>query len=125
MPTMKEYIRKRAPELHSHTILRRQHAQREWQEQLNGRVQRTAAQGTCESEYDAMAQCTKALIYVKSVLEEWVGLFISCGRLSLHGDNMAALDVSSDEGTKKRTKHFERNLHYVRDYVVAGEIFLR
>ncbi len=89
------------------------------------RVQRTAAQGTCESEYDAMAQCTKALIYVKSVLEEWVGLFISSGRLSLHGDNTAALDVSSDEGTKKRTKHFERNLHYVRDYVVAGEIVLR
>ncbi len=38
MPTMEEYIRKRAPELHGHTILRRQHAQREWQEQLNDRV---------------------------------------------------------------------------------------
>jgi len=32
-----------------------------------------------------MAQCTKALVYVKFVLEEWVGLFISCGRLSLYG----------------------------------------
>mmetsp|Transcript_8723 Transcript_8723/g.24965 ORF Transcript_8723/g.24965 Transcript_8723/m.24965 type:complete len:97 (+) Transcript_8723:250-540(+) len=72
-----------------------------------------------------MAQCSKALMYVKSVLEEWVGLLISCGRLSLYGDNTAALDVGSDEGTKKRTRHFERTLHYVRDYVVSREIDLR
>ncbi|CEM33133.1 unnamed protein product [Vitrella brassicaformis CCMP3155] len=38
MPTLQEYISKRAPQLHGNTILRRQHAQREWQEKINDRI---------------------------------------------------------------------------------------
>ena len=89
------------------------------------RVQNFTAQGTCESEYGALAQCSKVLTYVRTILEEWVGLCVSCGRVSLYGDNTAALDVGSDEGTKRGTKHFERHLHYVSDYVVSREIDLK
>ncbi|CEM28793.1 unnamed protein product [Vitrella brassicaformis CCMP3155] len=38
MPTMQDYISMRAPQLHGSTILRRQHAQREWQERINDRI---------------------------------------------------------------------------------------
>ena len=46
--------------------------------------------------------------------------FLLNGKLVLAVDNTAAIDVAHNMGASARTKHYEREMHYIREQVTLG-----
>ena len=82
--------------------------------------QHTVACSSAESEYRAMAQTTRELVWLKQLLKE-LGEEIK-KPMQLYCDNKAAMYIASNPVFHERTKHIEVDCHYVREKLLEGSI---
>ncbi|CAA7016760.1 unnamed protein product [Microthlaspi erraticum] len=82
--------------------------------------QDTVSFSSAEAEYRAMAFTTREL--------KWNRELLSCFGIShpqamhLYCDNKAALHIAANPVFHERTKHIERDCHYIRDEIIKGSL---
>ncbi|KAJ0860964.1 putative RNA-directed DNA polymerase [Helianthus annuus] len=82
--------------------------------------QSTVSRSTAEAEYRSMCSATCELIWLKNLLFE---LNIDCKLpMQLSCDSQAALAIAANPVFHERTKHFEIDLHFLREKVGNGVI---
>ncbi|KAG7549162.1 Retrotransposon Copia-like N-terminal [Arabidopsis thaliana x Arabidopsis arenosa] len=85
-----------------------------WKSKKQDIVSRSSA----EAEYRSMANATCELIWLNSMLED---LHVPLAdTIVLYCDNEAALHIAKNSVYHERTKHFERDIHVVRERVAMG-----
>ena len=73
---------------------------------------------SAEAEYKAMSWTAKELKWLKALL---LDLGVSHSQpMRLYCDNMAALHISANPVFHERTKHIEKDCHFVRDEIKSG-----
>ena len=72
-----------------------------------------SADSSCEAEYSAASKAAQDVTFIRSVCED-LG-FPLMGRLVVGVDNTAAIDVAENLGVTARNKHFDREIHYIRE----------
>ncbi|KAH9714143.1 reverse transcriptase Ty1/copia-type domain-containing protein [Citrus sinensis] len=86
----------------------------------SSRKQGVVARSTAESEYRAMALCSAEITWISSLLTE-LELKIQ-GTPMILSDSTSAAAIAANPVYHSRTKHFEIDLHFIRDKVMKGEI---
>ncbi|KAJ0591220.1 putative RNA-directed DNA polymerase [Helianthus annuus] len=87
-----------------------------WKSKKQGFVSRS----TAEAEYRAMCSATCEVMWIKNVLSE---LQISCSLpVTLFCDSKSAISISQNLVFHERTKHFELDLHFLREKIASGII---
>jgi len=76
--------------------------------------QKVVSRSSTEAEYRSIAAILTNVIWIHSLLHE---LHISTGQPKLFSDNLGVVLLSANPVMHSRTKHFELDLHFVRDYV--------
>ena len=72
-----------------------------------------SADSSCEAEYSAASKAARDIAFIRSVCAD-LGFTLS-GRLVVGVDNTAAIDVARNLGVTARNKHFDREIHYIRE----------
>jgi hypothetical protein len=99
--------------------------------------QKTVAQSSCESEYMALTETGKELVWLRGLLEElgvsnWVkGSTIQVGQkepgkdwLSIQGDNQGSIALANRPLINGNSKHIHRSWHWIREKALAKELVL-
>ncbi|KAJ0858060.1 putative RNA-directed DNA polymerase [Helianthus annuus] len=82
--------------------------------------QSTVSRSTAEAEYRAMCSATCELMWLKNLLSE---LSVSCSLpILLKCDSQSAMSIAVNPVFHERTKHFELDLHFLREQVSNGVI---
>lgn len=81
--------------------------------------QRVTALSSCESEYIAMFDATRELVWLRRLLHD---LGFTQGTTTLLCDNQSAIAVGSSKDVSERTKHIEVRYHFVREIVAAKQV---
>ncbi|KAJ0620998.1 putative RNA-directed DNA polymerase [Helianthus annuus] len=82
--------------------------------------QSTVARSTAEAEYRAMCSATCELMWLRNLLSE---LNVNCDLpMSLNCDSQAAISIAANPVFHERTKHFELDLHFLREKLADGVI---
>lgn len=84
------------------------------------KCQQVVAQSTTESEYYAMAEIAKLLIFVQNLLKS-----IKCNvdqPSVVYGDNKGALELTHTTKFQQRSKHIDVRYHAIRYYIEEGRI---
>lgn len=84
--------------------------------------QPTVSRSSAESEYRAMAAVTYEIIWLLNLLRDLK--IDNLMPVNIHCDNNAALQIAANPVFHERTKHFEINVHIVREKLSAGIIKL-
>ena len=87
-----------------------------WSSKKQGVVVRS----TTESEYRVMALCSAEITWISSLLAE-LELKVQ-GTPVILSDSTSAAGIAANPIYHLRTKHFEIDLHFIRDKVMKGEI---
>jgi len=74
-----------------------------------------SADSSCEAEYTAASKNARDVVFIRSVCDD-LGFPLK-GALAMGVDNTAAIDVAYNLGVTGRNKHFEREIHYIREQV--------
>ncbi|CAA7055524.1 unnamed protein product [Microthlaspi erraticum] len=82
--------------------------------------QSTVSLSSAESEYRAMAFATKEIKWIVQLMED-LGVLVT-KPIPLYCDNKAAIHIAANPVFHERTKHIERDCHFVRDAVRDGLI---
>ncbi|KAH9726247.1 retrovirus-related pol polyprotein from transposon RE1 [Citrus sinensis] len=86
----------------------------------SSRKQGMVARSTAESEYRAIALCTTEITWISSLFGE---LEIDMQRvLMILSDSTSAAAIATNPVYHSKTKHFEIDLHFIRDKVTQGEL---
>jgi len=83
--------------------------------------QRVVSRSNTEAEYRSIAAALTEVIWLQSLLHE---LHIQTKQPQLFSDNLGAVLLSANPILHSRTKHFELDLHFVRDYVQQNRLSL-
>jgi len=83
--------------------------------------QRVVSRSSTEAEYRSIAAALTEVIWLQSLLHE---LHLSSTQPQVFSDNLGAVLLSANPIMHSRTKHFELDLHFVRDYVQQNKIRL-
>ncbi|KAJ0454457.1 putative RNA-directed DNA polymerase [Helianthus annuus] len=87
-----------------------------WKSKKQGFVSRS----TAEAEYRAMCSAACEVMWIRNVLSE---LGIKCALpVSLFCDSKSAISISQNPVFHERTKHFELDLHFLREKIASGII---
>ncbi|KAJ0609721.1 putative RNA-directed DNA polymerase [Helianthus annuus] len=82
--------------------------------------QSTVSRSTGEAEYRAMCSATCEIMWLLNLLRE-VG--VNCGLpVKLYCDSKAAISIAANPVFHEKTKHFEVDLHFLREKVGSGVI---
>ncbi|XP_056690349.1 uncharacterized mitochondrial protein AtMg00810-like [Spinacia oleracea] len=82
--------------------------------------QKTISKSSCEAEYRCMCHTTSETVWIDGVLEN---LHITINRpIPLYCDNKSALHIAANPIFHERTKHLDKDCHYVREHLEAGFI---
>jgi ATP-binding cassette subfamily B (MDR/TAP) protein 1 len=81
-----------------------------WVSNLQGQV----ALSTTESEYVAIAEAGKEMVWLKGLLEELGKKQQNC---ALHSDSQSAIHLAKNPAFHSRTKHIPMRYHYIRELV--------
>ena len=81
--------------------------------------QKSVAQSSAESEYMALAETVKEVLWYRSWVYEIFGHYIRC---TIRCDNTAAIQLSQNDSIHNRSKHINIRYHLVRDTVKKGRI---
>ncbi|KAJ0441170.1 putative RNA-directed DNA polymerase [Helianthus annuus] len=80
--------------------------------------QSVVSRSTAEAEYRAMCSATCEVMWILNVLSE---LKILCRLpVKLYCDSKSAISISQNPVFHERTKHFELDLHFLREKITAG-----
>ena len=83
--------------------------------------QKSVAQSSAESEYMALAETVKEVLWYRSWVYEIFGRYINC---NVKCDNTAAIQLSQNDAIHNRSKHINIRYHLVRDNVKKERIRL-
>jgi hypothetical protein len=99
--------------------------------------QKTIAQSSCESEYMALTETGKELVWLRGLLEElgvsdWVkASSVMVGKkepsndwLNLNGDNQGSIALANRPLINGNSKHIHRSWHWIREKALAKELVL-
>ena len=84
--------------------------------------QSTVATSTVESEYMALADTTKEVLWYRTWLNEVFGTLPSALVLC---DNTGAIALSAKDNDHQRTKHIDIKYHFIRDHIKNGTIVVK
>ena len=88
----------------------------------NSKRQKAVALSTCEAEFHALTEASKDILHFSGILD---GLSIEIERkcAKVRSDNMSAINwATGEKAPKKRAKHIDTKVHFVRDLVANEEI---
>jgi hypothetical protein len=88
-----------------------------WQSRQQSRI----AYSSTEAEYVALSDCSKQVVWIRSLLEE---LEYDLAPIPICGDNQGSIFMASNPVTEKRNKHVDIKWHGVREFVQEGLIEL-
>jgi hypothetical protein len=88
-----------------------------WQSRHQERV----AHSSTEAEYVALSDCSKQMIWIRSLLSE---LGYKLKPIPICGDNQGSIFMASNPVTEKRSKHVDIHWHAIRDFVHEKKIEL-
>lgn len=88
----------------------------------NSRKQQTVALSTTESEYMSISCAVQEEFWLKNLVEELLNSSIS---ITLHVDNMSALQLAKNSSFHSRTKHIDVRHHYIREAMDKNLIQLK
>ncbi|XP_016185165.1 uncharacterized protein LOC107626777 [Arachis ipaensis] len=80
----------------------------------SSKKQSLVARSSTETEYRAMADLIAELIWIKNLLSE---LRVTASIPTIYCDNLSVVLLASNPILHSKSKHFEIDLHFVRDYV--------
>ena len=83
------------------------------------RLQKVISLSSTESEYYAMGECVREVVWLRSLLSD---LNISQSTTRVLNDNMSALRLVQNDEFRKRSKHIEVRHHYIREKQRMKEI---
>lgn len=83
----------------------------------SSRKQPIVSLSSTESEYIAAAECTKELIYLKSMIEEIISESVS---VNLKIDNQSAITLMKTGQFSKRSKHIDVRYHFIHEKINEG-----
>jgi len=86
-------------------------------------LQSVISLSTCEAEYNAMSECCREVIYLRSLCE-----FLHHAEDSptiIFEDNQGAIEWANDPVHHKRTKHIDVKYHYIRHCQQRGDVVVR
>ena len=78
------------------------------------------SQSSAEAEYRAMSETIKEVMWLKNLL--WSLGIEDSAPIVVHCDNIAAIHLASNPVFHERTKHIERDCHFIRDEIIRGTI---
>lgn len=79
----------------------------------NSTLQRVTAQSSAEAEYISLADCAKEIIWVRHLLREFDEP--QSGPTVVFEDNRAAISLTEESASHKRTKHIDVRYHLLRE----------
>ena len=91
---------------------------------LYSKKQTAAARSSTEAEYRALASIATEVIWIQQLLSE-IGVCLHTSPPVLWCDNMSAHALASNHVYHARTKHFELDLHFLRDLVTSRKLEVR
>lgn len=83
------------------------------------RKQPIVALSSTEAEYIAAAECTKELLYIKTLIEELQSVNVN---INLHIDNQSALTMIKNGQINRRSKHIDVRYHFIHEKISEGLI---
>ena len=86
------------------------------------RLQKSVALSTCESEYMAMTDCLKDIIWFQKLLKD-LDIPVQLPT-KIKSDNQGAIQLTKDPRNHKRTKHIDVRYHFIRDSQDQGDVKL-
>jgi len=81
--------------------------------------QKTVALSSGEAEYIALVDIGKFGLYVRQLLLD-IHSITECGTITIHTDNLAALEIATNAKYRGRSKHFEVRYHKIREWINRG-----
>ena len=85
-------------------------------------AQKTVALSSTEAEYMAISDCSRQVIWIKTLIKE---LGIKIKSILIYGDNQGSIFIVSDAVQESCTKHIDIHYHYIHELVVAKEVELQ
>ena len=85
-------------------------------------AQKTVALSSMEAEYMAISDCSRQVIWMKTLIKE---LGIKIRSIPIYGDNQGSIFIASNAVQESRTKHIDIHYHYICKLVVAKEVELQ
>ena len=86
------------------------------------RLQRTVASSSTEAEYMALSDCSRQVMWLKSVLMELKRTVTV--PVPICGDNQGSIFTGSNAYRDRRMKHIDIRYHYIRELVEEKEVEL-
>ena len=74
-----------------------------------------SADSSCEAEYSAVSKAARDVTFIRYICED-LG-FVLKDALPIGVDNTASIDVAYNLGVTGRNKHYDREIHYIREMV--------
>ena len=87
------------------------------------KIQRSVTTSSTESEYIAIADVVKEIMYIRNLLRS-IGIQVGLP-VVVNVDNLGAMYISKNAGSAVRTKHIDINYHYVKEYCEKGICYVR
>ena len=84
-------------------------------------IQSLVALSTTESEYMAVAEAAKEVMWLTGLVKE---LGIQQGGVLLHCDSQSAIYLAKNQVYHTRTKHIDVRFHRIRELISSGELLL-
>nr|KYP44096.1 hypothetical protein KK1_034411 [Cajanus cajan] len=85
----------------------------------SSRKQKSVSRSTTEAEYRSIADVAADIIWIQSLLSE---LRVPKSLPRIYCDNLSAVLITANPVLHSKTKHFELDLHFVRDKVKQNEV---
>jgi hypothetical protein len=89
----------------------------------SSKKQQTVALSSCESEYMAITEVAKEIMWMRILLTE-LDIQIATPTV-IYVDNQSAIRISETESSHSRTKHIDIRHHYINDLIEQGEVQLK
>lgn len=91
----------------------------------SSKKQRSVATSSCESEYIALATCTKQGQWIGQILRDlnfakYVGK--DPRMVQMYGDNQGAIALTQNAHLNERSKHVDICYHFIRDLAEKGHL---
>ena len=86
--------------------------------------QKSISLSTMESEYVAISEAAKELLWLKRILQECAPLGCAIGTPTIYSDSQAAIAFTNSRIENARNRHIDIRYHFVKDLVDRGEMLM-
>ncbi|GJU88940.1 retrovirus-related pol polyprotein from transposon TNT 1-94 [Tanacetum coccineum] len=87
----------------------------------SAKKQQSIAMSSAEAEYIAAAGCCANILWMKSQFTDYDIIY---DKVPIFCDNTSAIAISNNPVLHSRTKHIDIRYHFIRDYIMKGDIEL-